>query len=366
MFYYLYPYLIELFPFANIFRAITARATMAAITAFALSFILGPFFIRKLKHLRVLEKVKKEDCPPLLQSLHKEKEKIPTMGGIFILASIIIAIILFGDLTNRYVHLALLVTVWLGILGFTDDFLKLTGRVSSGITVRAKLFWQITLGLAIGFYLYFYPVSPEHGRTLALPFSGGGAFLPLGVLYIPFVALVIVATSNAVNLTDGLDGLAIGCIALATLSYGVVSYVAGHAVFSAHLRIVSIPGAGELSIVSVAMVGAALGFLWFNAFPAQIFMGNTGSLALGGLLGIIAVITKQELLLLIIGGMFVLEALSVIIQVVSYRLRKKRVFLVAPLHHHFELKGWPESKIIVRFWIIAIIFVVLGLGSLRL
>ncbi|MBT9131838.1 phospho-N-acetylmuramoyl-pentapeptide-transferase [candidate division NPL-UPA2 bacterium Unc8] len=365
MFYHLYPYLIETFPLANIFRAITARAAMAAITAFALSFILGPFFIRKLQRLRVLEKVKKEDCPLLLQDLHKEKGKIPTMGGLFILASIIIAIILFGDLTNRYVHLALLVTVWLGILGFADDALKLTGRLSGGLTVRAKLFWQVALGLAIGFYLYFYPVSPEHGTSLTLPFSGG-MFLPLGVLYIPFVALVIVATSNAVNLADGLDGLAIGCIALAILSYGVVSYVAGHAVFSAHLGIVSVSGAGELSIVSVAMVGAALGFLWFNAFPAQIFMGNTGSLALGGLLSIIAVITKQELLLLIIGGIFVLEALSVIIQVVSYRWRKKRVFLVAPLHHHFELKGWPESKIIIRFWIIAIIFVVLGLSSLRL
>ena len=365
MFYYLYPYLTELSPLTNVFGAITARAAMAAITAFALSLILGPFFIRKLQQLKILEKVKKEDCPPLLQSLHKEKEKIPTMGGVFILASIIIAIILFGDLTNRYVHLALIATVWLEILGFIDDFLKLTGRLSGGLTVTAKLFWQITLGLAIGLYLYFYPICPEHGASLALPFSGG-VFLPLGVLYIPFIALVIVAASNAVNLTDGLDGLAIGCIALATLGYAVVSYVAGHAIFSAHLGVPNIPGAGELSVISVAMVGAALGFLWFNAFPAQIFMGNTGSLALGGLLGIIAVITKQEILLLIIGGIFVLEALSVIIQVVSYRWRKKRVFLVAPLHHHFELKGWPESKIIIRFWIIAIIFVVLGLSSLRL
>ena len=363
MFYYLYPYLTELSPLANVFGAITARAAMAAIIAFVLSFILGPFFIRKFQQLKILEKVQKEDCPSLLQSLHKGKEKIPTMGGVFILASIIIAIILFGDLTNRYIHLALIVTAWLGILGFIDDFLKLTGRLSGGLTVTTKLFWQITLGLAIGLYLYFYPVCPEHGASLALPW---GVFLPLGVFYIPFVALIIVAASNAVNLTDGLDGLAIGCIALATLGYAVVSYVAGHAIFSEHLGVPNISGAGELSVISVAMVGAALGFLWFNAFPAQIFMGNTGSLALGGLLGIIAVITKQEILLLIIGGIFVLEALSVIIQVVSYRWRKKRVFLVAPLHHHFELKGWPESKIIIRFWIIAIIFVVLGLSSLRL
>jgi phospho-N-acetylmuramoyl-pentapeptide-transferase len=336
---------------------------MAAITALALSFILGPFFIRKFEQLKMLEKVEKEGCPPLLQSLHKGKGKTPTMGGIFILASIIIAIILFGDLTNRYVHLALIGTAWLGILGYVDDARKLTGR--GGLTVTARLFWQITLGLAIGLYLYFYPLSLEHKTSLALPFSEG-VFLPLGALYIPFVALVIVATSNAVNLTDGLDGLAIGCIALSTLSYGIVSYVTGHAIFSEHLGIPGVPGSGELSIISVAMVGAALGFLWFNAFPAQIFMGNTGSTALGGLLGIIAVITRQELLLLIVGGIFVLEALSVIIQVTSYRLRKKRVFLVAPLHHHFELKGWPESKIIIRFWIIAIIFAVLGMSSLIL
>ena len=362
MFYYLYSYLVEL-PFASVLRAITARAAMAAITAFILSLVLGPLFIRKFQQLKILEKVKKEDCPPLLQSLHKGKERTPTMGGVFILASIIIATVLFGDLTNRYVHLALIVTVWLGVLGFIDDFLKLTGRGSGELVVIRKLFWQTTLGLAVGLYLYFYPICLEHGTSLALPW---GIFLPLGVFYIPFVALVIVAASNAVNLTDGLDGLAVGCIALATGGYAVVSYVAGHAIFSAHLGIPNVPGAGELSIISVAMVGAALGFLWFNTFPAQIFMGNTGSLALGGLLGIIAIVTRQEILLLIIGGIFVLEALSVIIQVVSYRWRKKKVFLVAPLHHHFELKGWPESKIIIRFWIIAIIFVVLGLSSLRL
>lgn len=364
MFYHLYPNLREIFFPFNVFRYITFRAAMAAATALLLSALFGPLVIKRLSRFKVGERIGKEACPEL-KNLHQGKEGTPTMGGIIILIGILLPTILWTNLRNRLIILVLLSTLWLGLLGFIDDYLKLVRKKPAGLRAKAKLTGQLLLGLLIGLYLYYYPLNPEHGTELAFPFFKD-FFLPLSWLYIPFVMLVIVGTSNAVNLTDGLDGLAIGCVVIAASAYAGMSYVAGHSKFSEYLGIVQVAGSGELTIFCAAIVGAGLGFLWFNSYPAQVFMGDTGSLALGGMLGIVAVIIKQELLLLVVGGVFVLEALSVIIQVISYRWRKKRVFKVAPLHHHFELRGWAEPKVIVRFWILAIIFALLSLSSLKL
>ncbi len=364
MFYYLYPKLREIFFPFNVFRYITFRAVMAAATALLLSALLGPLIIKKLSRFKVRERIGKEDCPEL-RNLHQGKEGTPTMGGIIILAGILLSIFLWTDLQNRFIILVLFSTLWLGLLGFVDDYLKLVRKKPTGLRVKTKLTGQLFLGLLIGLYLYFYPPNSEHGRELVFPFFKD-LFLPLSWLYIPFVMLVIVGTSNAVNLTDGLDGLAIGCIGIAASAYAGMSYIAGHSKISAYLGIVPVAGSGELAVFLAAIVGAGLGFLWFNSYPAQVFMGDTGSLALGGVLGIVAVIIQQELLLLLVGGVFVLEALSVILQVISYRWRKKRIFKVAPLHHHFELRGWAEPKVIVRFWILAVIFALLSLSTLKL
>ncbi|MCD5390678.1 phospho-N-acetylmuramoyl-pentapeptide-transferase [candidate division NPL-UPA2 bacterium] len=364
MFYHLYPVLREFFSPFNVLRYITFRAALAAVTALFLSLILGPLVIRKLSKFKVGERIGKEACPEL-RALHRDKEGTPTMGGVLILLSLLLSTLLWTDLSNRFILLILGSTVWLGILGFIDDRIKLAEERSGGLRVATKLTGQLGLGLLIGLYLYYHPLHLEHGTEIAFPFFKN-LFLPLGWLYIPFVMLVIVATSNAVNLTDGLDGLAIGCVAVAAAAYAGISYVSGHIGFSEHLNIVYIVGSGELSIFCAAVVGAGLGFLWFNSYPARVFMGDTGSLALGGALGVVAIVIKHEILLLVVGGVFVLEALSVIIQVVSYRLRKKRVFMVAPLHHHFELRGWAEPKVIVRFWILAVILALLSLSTLKL
>ncbi|NOX97796.1 MAG: phospho-N-acetylmuramoyl-pentapeptide-transferase [Nitrospirae bacterium] len=364
MFYYLYPKLREIFFPFNVFRYITFRAAMAGVTALLLTTLLGPLVIRKLGKFKVRERIGKEACPEL-KNLHQGKEGTPTMGGILILIGILLPVILWTDLSNRFIILVFLSTIWLGLLGFIDDYLKVVRKKPSGLRAKTKLTGQLLLGFLIGLYLYYYPLNPEHGTELAFPFFKH-LFFPLGWLYIPFVMLVIVGTSNAVNLTDGLDGLAIGCVVIAASAYAGMSYVTGNSKFSEYLGLVPIAGSGELTIFLIAIVGAGLGFLWFNSHPAQIFMGDTGSLALGGVLGIVAVIIKQELLLLIVGGVFVMEALSVIIQVVSYRWRKKRVFKIAPLHHHFELQGWAESKVIIRFWILAVIFALFSLSTLKL
>ena len=367
MFYHLYPLLREVFSPLNVLRYITFRAVLAAVTALFLSLVLGPLVIRKLGKFKVGERIGKEACPEL-RALHQGKEGTPTMGGVLILLSLLFPTLLWADLSNRFILLILACTVWLGILGFIDDRIKLVSVAkerSRGLRAATKLTGQLGLGLLIGLYLYYHPLHPEHGTELTFPFLKN-LFLPLGWLYIPFIMLVIVATSNAVNLTDGLDGLAIGCVAVAAAAYAGMSYVCGHVKFSEYLNIVHIVGSGELSIFCAAVVGAGLGFLWFNSYPAQIFMGDTGSLALGGALGVVAIVIKHEILLLVVGGVFVLEALSVIIQVVSYRFRRKRVFMVAPLHHHFELRGWAEPKVIVRFWILAVILALLSLSTLKL
>ncbi len=362
MFYYLSEFRDLLFSL-NIFRYITFRASMAGLTTFLLCISLGPYFINKLRDLRIREIAKRDDCPDL-DKFQKTKEGTPTMGGIFIVGSILLSVFLWADLSNRFILLAILTCLYLAVLGWVDDYTKLMKRSGKkrGLDKRTKLIWEILLGCFIGSYVYFNPGS---STKLDFPFFKE-IILDIGLLYIPFVALVVVGTSNAVNLTDGLDGLAIGCVLMVSLTLAILSYVSGHATFSQYLFIPFISGAGELAVFCAAIIGASLGFLWFNGPPASVFMGDVGSLSLGGTLGVIAVMIKKELLLVIMGGVFVAEALSVILQVASFKLRGKRIFKMSPLHHHLQLSGWEESKIIVRFWIVAIILAIITLTTLKI
>jgi len=356
LYHLLYPLHTE-FSVFYIFRFITFRTIYATITALVISFILGPWMIAKLQNLQIGQSIRKVG-----PESHFKKEGTPTMGGTLILAAIVLPTLLWADLTNIYVWVTLLVTVGFGAVGFVDDYRKVKKRNSDGLSARQKMFWLMGISLTAGIILYCYP---SFRTTLAFPFFKG--LVPnLGLFYIPFAMLVIVGTSNAVNLTDGLDGLAIGPMIIASGTYLIFAYLAGNAKLSEYLQISSVQGAGELAVLCGAMVGAGLGFLWFNTYPAQVFMGDVGSLSLGGALGTIAVITKQEIVLVIVGGIFVVEALSVIFQVTSFRLYGKRIFRMAPIHHHFELKGWPEPKIIVRFWIISIILALVALSTLKL
>jgi phospho-N-acetylmuramoyl-pentapeptide-transferase len=361
MFYYLSEFRDLFFGF-NIFRYITFRAAMAGLTTFLLCLVLGPFFINKLKELKIHEIAKRDDCPDL-DKFQKSKEGTPTMGGIFIVGTIVASVALWANLNNRYVLLTMLTCVYLAVLGLVDDYIKLTRRgPRRGLDKRTKLIWEILLGCFIGSYVYF---DPGTSTRLDIPFLKNIA-LDMGLFYIPFAALVVVGTSNAVNMTDGLDGLAIGSTLMVSLTLAILSYITGHGQFSKYLFIPFVPGAGELTVICAAIIGASLGFLWFNCPPAAVFMGDVGSLSLGGTLGIIAVLIKKELLLVIMGGVFVAEALSVIIQIASFRLRRKRVFKMSPLHHHLQLSGWHESQIIIRFWIIAIILALITLMTLKI
>ncbi len=362
IYHFLYP-LRELFFGFNVVRYITFRAGAASVTAFLLSALLGPIVIRWLKALKIGESVRRGEGCDILFEHHKHKDGTPTMGGLLILSAILISILLWADLSNRYVWIALLSTLWLGAVGFIDDYLKLSKRGKGrGMTAMVKLGGQLILGLAVGYLLF---TDPNIGDRLDVPFLKNMG-VHLGAAYILFAAVVIMGSSNAVNLTDGLDGLAIGCTAIVAITYSGLSYLSGHSQFSQYLQLIYIPQAGELTVFCAAVFGAGLGFLWHNCHPADVFMGDTGALALGGALGTVAVIIKKELLLLLVGGIFVAEAVSVIIQVGSFKLRKKRVFLMAPLHHHFQLKGWAESKVIFRFLIIAIILALLSLTTLKL
>lgn len=364
MFYYLSEFR-HLFSGFNIFRYITFRMAMAGLTTFLFCVVLGPFIIERLKRLKIREIAKRNDCPDL-DAFHRPKEGTPTMGGVFIVGSILLSVFLWADLGNRYILLTVFTCVWLAVLGGIDDYVKLTRSESKtgwrGLTKRTKLIWEIMLGCFIGSYVYFNPGAPT---KLDLPFFKN-VIIDLGVFYIPFGALVVIGTSNAVNLTDGLDGLAIGCVLIVSLTLAVLSYVTGHLTFSGYLFIPFIPGAGELAVFCAAIMGASLGFLWFNCHPATVFMGDVGSLSLGGTLGVIAVLIKKELLLFMAGGIFVIEALSVILQVWSVRIRGRKIFKVSPLHHHLQLLGWHESKIIIRFWIVAIILAVMTLMTLKI
>jgi phospho-N-acetylmuramoyl-pentapeptide-transferase len=346
-------------PGFDVFRYITFRTALSVLTALGLSFILGPWIIGRLKTVQPGSYVRE-----YLPEGHVLKAGVPTMGGLLIFLAIVFSTLLWADLSNRMVWVVLLTFTGFGLLGLADDLLKLYGPKKKGLAIRTKFAAQMILASLIGLYLYAYPAG-EWGHFLQLPFFKE-ALIDLGWLYVPFVVLVIIGTSNGVNLTDGLDGLAIGPVMFASAAFALLIYLSGHAKFAEYLQIVFVPEAGELAIFAGAMVGASLGFLWFNTYPAQVFMGDIGSLSLGAALGIIAVIAKHEILLVLVGGLFVVETLSVIIQVISFRVFGKRVFLMAPLHHHFEKKGWPEPQIIVRFWIISIILVLISLSTLKL
>ncbi len=345
----------------NVFKYITFRAAMASVTAFLISIIFGPLIIRKLMRLKMGQHIRKEYVENLYE-LHKHKKGTPTMGGFLILISVITSTVLWARLDNRFIMLCLISLIWLGLVGFIDDYIKIIRERSRGLYASTKLTGQIFIALLIGIYLYLdKTISP----TLYLPFFKD-IIINLGVFYILFVVLVIVACSNAVNITDGLDGLAIGCVTIIALTYCVISYVTGHVKISDYLNVYHLAGSGEVSIFCAAIAGSGLGFLWFNSHPANVFMGDTGSLALGGAIGMVSILIKKEILLLLVGGIFVIEALSVILQVFSFKISGKRIFLMAPLHHHFQLKGLPESKIIIRFWVVAIILALLTLATLKL
>ncbi len=355
----LYP-LRDSFSALNVFKYITFRAAYATITALLISFLLGPYVIARLRKMR-LAQVIRMDGP----SAHQNKQGTPTMGGILILLSIVIPTLLWANLASESVWIMLLVTIGLGILGFVDDYLRVVRRAQKGLLGRYKLLGQIAVGAAVGGFLVLTQPFGEMTTRTTIPFVKD-SFLNLGLLYIPFVILVITGTSNAVNLADGLDGLATGMVIPPAIAFGVIAYVSGNAVFARYLNIPFLEGSGELTVYAGAFLGACLGFLWYNSHPAEVFMGDTGSLALGGSLGAMAILVKRELLLVIVGGLFVIETLSVMIQVLSYRWRGKRVFRMAPIHHHFELSGWHETKVVIRFWIVAILLALLTLSTMKL
>jgi len=343
----------------NAFTYLTLRAILGALTSLAMALLLGPALIRRLTHRQIGQTVR-DDGP---QS-HLTKAGTPTMGGTLILLAILVSTLLWADLRSLYVWLVLGVTVAFGLLGFADDYRKLVLRDPKGLTVREKLFWQLLVAIGVGVILYLKADAPQL-TALLIPYLKD-VLIPLGWIFVPFVCLVIVGTSNAVNLTDGLDGLAIMPTVLVGGALGLFAWVAGNAIFSRYLGIPYVAGAGELLVICSAIAGAGLGFLWFNTYPAQVFMGDIGALSLGGALGTVAVIARQEVVLLIMGGIFVAEAVSVMMQVASFKMTGKRIFRMAPLHHHFELKGWAEPKVIVRFWIVTVILVLVGLSSLKI
>jgi phospho-N-acetylmuramoyl-pentapeptide-transferase len=359
LYYWLFP-LARQYPLFNVFRYITFRTAMAAVTALLLLLLLGPAMIRALKRRQIGQSIREEG-----PRTHLAKAGTPTMGGLLILFAIAVATLLWMDLSNRFVWIALGTLLALGAVGFADDYTKVARKRSLGLTGRGKLIPQFLVALAAGWAIQQWATQGAFSTAVTFPFLKK-ALLDLGVFYIPFVAVVLVGSSNAVNLTDGLDGLAIGAAGIAAGTYAILAYVTGNAVAARYLQIPFVPQSGELTIFCGAMAGAALGFLWFNCHPADVFMGDVGALPLGGAIAAVAVMTKQEVLLALVGGLFLLEALSVIVQVVSFKTTGKRVFRMAPLHHHFELAGWAESRVIIRFWIVALFFAVAALSTLKL
>ena len=360
LYYLLYPLRNYISGF-NVFRYITFRTAWAALTALVISFILGPWLIDRMRQIKLGQFIREEG-----PKSHQQKAGTPTMGGILINIAILIPTLLWADIANPYIWIVLFVTFAYGTIGFIDDYRKLAKKQNEGLTAKEKSTLQFGVALAAGLAIAYLPfIHNNYSTVLTFPFFKT-LHLNLGFLYIPFIMIVIVGASNAVNLTDGLDGLAIGSTLIAAVTYTILTYAAGHFRVADYLHIAWVPQAGELAVFCGAMVGASLGFLWFNAHPAEIFMGDVGSLALGGAIGCLAVIIKQEILLLLVGGLFVIEAVSVIIQVASFKLTGRRVFKMSPLHHHFELAGWRETKVVVRFWIIAVIFALLSLATLKL
>lgn len=342
----------------NVFRYITFRSALAVATSVLISFMFGPRIINWLRGLSLTQQIR-NDGP----QQHLAKAGTPTMGGIMIIISITISVLLWGDLGNSYMLIMLGSLMGFGAIGFADDYLKVSKRNSKGLSAKAKIVGQVLIALAIGLFLYMNP-EDQYVDMLSVPFFKRW-LIDLGWFYVPFVVFVIVGSSNAVNLTDGIDGLAIGLVAVAALANGALVYLSGHKGLSEYLQVLYLPRTGELTVFCGAMFGAALGFLWYNSHPAEVFMGDVGSLSLGGALGTLAVITKHELVLVVVGGVFVVETISVVMQVASFKLTGKRIFKMAPIHHHFELLGWPENKVIVRFWIVGILLALLSLATLK-
>ncbi|MCI4625581.1 MAG: phospho-N-acetylmuramoyl-pentapeptide-transferase [Candidatus Magnetoovum sp. WYHC-5] len=358
MFYHILYSLHDVFSPFNVFRYITFRAALSVITALAIVIFTGPKIIQWLRVLKFGQQIR-DDGP----KTHLTKAGTPTMGGILVIGSIVITVLLWGNLTNKYIWIMLFAIVSFGIVGFFDDYLKISRKNSKGLIARYKFGFQILFSLIIGLILFFNPSDP-YNTQLIVPFFKSLLF-DLGLFYIPFCILVIVGSSNAVNLTDGVDGLAIGLVGIAAFANGMMVYISGHSGLAQYLQVIHIKDIGELTVFCGAILGASLGFLWFNTYPADVFMGDVGSLGLGGALGTLAAITKQELLLIVVGGIFVIETISVILQVASYKMTKRRIFRMAPLHHHFELKGWAEPKTVIRFWIVGIILALLSLATLK-
>ncbi len=356
---YLTDYLMSFHSGFGVFRYITLRAILGTLTALLISFVVGPFMIRKLSHYQVGQQIRE-----LGPESHYSKAGTPTMGGALILVAIAISTLLWGNLGNLYIWVVLLVTLGFGAIGFYDDYRKMVLRDSAGISAKTKFFWQSLVGMLAAVVLYVSAATPVETQ-LIVPFFKDVA-IDMGLMYIALTYFVIVGTSNAVNLTDGLDGLAILPTVMVASALGIFAYLTGHVKFAEYLGIPYVAGVGEVVVICGALAGAGLGFLWFNTYPAQVFMGDVGALALGAALGVIAVVVRQEIVLAIMGGVFVVETVSVILQVVSYKLTGRRIFRMAPLHHHFELKGWPEPRVIVRFWIITVILVLIGLATLKL
>lgn len=367
MLYYLHQ-LSDWFSPLNVFQYLTFRSVGAGVTAFLLCLLFGNAVIRRLVSLKVGQPIRTKEEVHRLSELHGGKAGTPTMGGVLIIGAVLAGTLLWARPTSPFVWLSLFSLLSLGGLGFLDDFLKVTRKKSDGVSGRVKLAAQFLLAAIVACFFLFNPdpAIAGHAQELYVPFLKEPLITGLGLLTFVFFAVVIVGTSNAVNLTDGLDGLATGCTAMVAFAYAVLSYVAGNARIAGYLQVPYSPWAAELSVLCVALVGASLGFLWFNCHPAKVFMGDTGSLAIGGVIGVVSICCKQEILLVLIGGVFVMEALSVILQVGSYKLRGKRIFAMSPIHHHFELKGWKENTVIVRFWILGIMFALLGLATLKL
>jgi phospho-N-acetylmuramoyl-pentapeptide-transferase len=350
----------------NVFSYITFRSVAAAITAFLLCLLFGNFVIRKLISLKVGQPIRTAEEVRRLAELHGGKKGTPTMGGVLVIGAVFISSALWARPDNRFVWLALFSMVYLGVLGFVDDYLKVVRKKSEGFPARLKLVFQILLAGIVTAVFLTSPLIEVQARSLYVPFFKAPVITNMGWFTFVFFALVVVGSSNAVNLTDGLDGLAIGCTITVAFAYALLTYAAGNFKIAEYLQVPFYPFTGELTVVCGALVGAGLGFLWFNCHPARVFMGDTGSLAIGGMIGVVAICCKQELLLAVVGGVFVIEAVSVILQVLSFKLTGKRIFAMSPIHHHFELAGWKENTVIVRFWILSGIFALLGLATLKL
>ncbi len=350
----------------NVFFYVTFRAVAAAITAFALSLLCGKFVIVKLIRLKIGQPIRGADEVHHLATLHGAKQGTPTMGGVLIIGAVVLSSLLWARWDNRFVWLVLFTMVYLGVLGFMDDYLKVTKKKSAGISGRLKLVFQIALAGGVTAVFLTSPLLEVQARSLYLPFFKAPVITNMSWMTFVFFAVVIVGSSNAVNLTDGLDGLATGCTITVAFTYALLCYAAGNFRIAEYLQVPFYPFTGELTVICGALVGAGLGFLWFNCYPARVFMGDTGSLAIGGTIGVIAICCKQEFLLAIVGGVFVLEAVSVILQVLSFKLTGRRIFAMSPIHHHFELVGWKENTVIVRFWILSVVCALLGLATLKL